>query len=81
MLSSFRYITEMAGADEILFLPEKTMDLDELIQAAKYCSMRKSKSAQPNHDTECINPFQLYDFYFTNMDLILWLKPGIPFNL
>ena len=71
----------MAGADEMLFLPEKAMVLDELIQVAKYCNMRKSKSDQPDHDTECINPWQLYDFYFANMDLILWLKPGIPFNV
>jgi hypothetical protein len=47
MLSSFRYITEMAGADE------KAIVLDELIQVAKYSNMRKTKSTQPDHDTEC----------------------------
>ena len=43
--------------------------------------MRKSKSAPSDHDTECINSWKLYDFYFANMHLILWLKPGIPFNV
>jgi hypothetical protein len=43
--------------------------------------MRKLKSAPSDHDTECINSWKLYDFYFANMDLILWLKPGIPFNV
>ena len=75
ILSSFRYITEMAGADEILFLPEKAMVLDELIQVVKYCNMRKTKLAQPDHDIECIKPSQLYDFYFAIMDHIIWLKP------
>jgi hypothetical protein len=43
--------------------------------------MRKLKSAPSDHDTECINSWKLYDFYFANMDLILWLKPVIPFNV
>jgi len=64
-----------------LVLPEKAIVLDERIQVAKYSNMRKTKSAQPDHDTECIKPSQLYDFYFANMDLILWLKPGIPFDV
>jgi hypothetical protein len=75
MLSSFRYITEMAGADE------KAIVLDELIQVAKYSNMRKTKSTQPDHDTECIKPSQLYNFYFANMDLILWLTTEIPLKL
>ena len=37
----------MAGADE------KAIVLDELIQVAKYSNMRKTKSTQPDHDTEC----------------------------
>ena len=41
--------------------------------------MRKSKSAQSDHGTEC--SWKLYDFYFAKMDLILRLKPGIPFNV
>jgi hypothetical protein len=41
--------------------------------------MRKSKSAQSVHGTEC--SWKLYDFYFAKMDLILRLKPGIPFNV
>ena len=64
-----------------MVLPEKAIILDELIQVAKYSNMRKTKSAEPDHDTECIKPSQLYQFYFANMDHRMWLKLGIPFDV
>ena len=63
--------TGMAGAEEIFFVREKAMILDELIQVAKYSNMKKTRSAQPDHGTNCIRPSYLEDFYFANLDLIL----------
>jgi len=71
----------MAGAEEFFFVREKAMVLDELIQVAKYSNMKKTRSAQPDHGTHCIRPSYLEDFYFANLDLILWLRPGIQFNV
>jgi hypothetical protein len=71
----------MAGAEEIFFIEEKNRVLDELIQVSKYSKLKKYISAQPDHDITNIRPSHLEQFYSKNLDLIQWLRPGLPFNI
>lgn len=71
----------MAGAEEIFFVQEKAMVIDELIQVSKYSKLHKRMSAQPHHDVSGIRPSDLEHLYKKNLDLIEWLKPGLPFNI
>jgi len=71
----------MAGAEELFFVEEKAMVIDELIQISKYCKLQTTISAQPDHDVTGIRPSDLEKCYDKNLDLIEWLKPGLPFNI
>ena len=71
----------MAGAEEIFFVQEKAMVLDELTQVSKYSRLHKRMSAQTHQDISGIRPSELEQFYDKNIDLIEWLKPGLPFNI
>jgi hypothetical protein len=71
----------MAGAEEIFFIEEKNRVLDELIQVSKCSKLKKYISAQPDHDITNIRPSHLEQFYSKNLDLIQWLRPGLPFNI
>jgi len=64
----------MAGAEELFFVEEKAMVIDELIQISKYCKLQTTISAQPDHDVTGIRPSDLEKFYDKNLDLIEWLK-------
>jgi len=57
------------------------MVLDELVQVSKYSNLKKAISAQPDHDITGIRPSHLEQFYSKNLDLILWLRPRLPFNI
>ena len=67
----------MAGAEEIFFIEEETRVLDELIQVSKYSNLKKAISAQPDHEITSIRPSHLEQFYSKNLDLIIWLRPGL----
>ena len=71
----------MAGAEEIFFVQEKAMVLDELTQVSKYSRLHKRMSPQIHQDISGIRPSELEQFYDKNIDLIEWLKPGLPFNI
>ena len=57
----------MAGAEEIFFIEEKTRVLDELIQVSKYSKLKKTISAQPDHEITNIRPSHLEQFYSKNL--------------
>ena len=71
----------MAGAEEIFFIEEENRVLGELIQVSKCSKLKKYISAQPDHDITNIRPSYLEQFYSKNLDLIQWLRPGLPFNI
>ena len=57
------YIQEKWQVQTEYFSYKKRLwSLDEPIHVAKYSNMRKTKSAQPDHDTDCIKSSQLYVF-------------------